>query len=79
MNNTKAFPFDKTIYNEGHQPIIEPTAGMNLRDYFAAHYVSNRSVPGWMNGVQEDMERQSIAEEAYKMADAMMKARRPLL
>jgi hypothetical protein len=41
--------------------------GMDLRDYFAAHFLANK----WCVG----MSQQKTAEEAYKVADAMMKAR----
>ena len=44
----------------------EPTSGMMLRDYFAAKAM--REV-GWSNGLDQG------AKRAYKIADAMLKAR----
>lgn len=46
-------------------------AGMTLRDYFAAKYLE-----GYMaNPNVEFNTRQEAAEQAYAMADAMLKAR----
>ena len=59
MNNPPAFP-----------PMHDPNThefGMTLRDYFAA-----KSLPPLMSSY-EDMD--AIAGVAYKMADAMLKAR----
>jgi hypothetical protein len=59
MNNPPAFP-----------PMHDPNThefGMTLRDYFAA-----KSLPTLMS-FYEDMD--GIAGAAYKMADAMLKAR----
>ena len=51
--------------------------GMTLRDYFAA-----KALPWFLNKLDEedivddrDLLRQFAAEHAYKMADAMLKAR----
>ena len=46
-------------------------SGMTLRDYFAAKAMQNV----FMTGGNES-ERDYIAEHAYKMADAMLKARK---
>lgn len=60
MNNPPAFPyFGHTGWSQGN--------GMTLRDYFAA-----KSLPILMS-YYEDMD--GIAGAAYKMADAMLKAR----
>jgi hypothetical protein len=60
-NNTPAFP------NEGGAGNLWNDKGMTLRDYFAA-----KALPFLMSAY-EDMD--AIAGVAYKMADAMLKAR----
>jgi hypothetical protein len=60
MNNPPAFP----QYPSNFDPL---THGMTLRDYFAA-----KALPFLMSAY-EDMD--AIAGVAYKMADAMLKAR----
>jgi hypothetical protein len=65
MNNLPAFPTG--IITDGKGKIIGGSNGMTLRDYFAA-----KSLPHLMSSY-EDMD--GIAGAAYKMADAMMKAR----
>ena len=44
--------------------------GMTLRDYFAAKAMQNAFTTGG-----DDDERNYVAKHAYKMADAMLKAR----
>ena len=61
MNNEPAFP------NEGFNGWGEPFQGMTLRDYFAAHAIGV--------SLQACVGFESAAEEAYMMADAMLKAR----
>lgn len=60
-----AFPF---VPGEGS--VLYESEGMQLRDYMAAKY---------MQGVSANPERlyrnDDLAEEAYQMADAMIKAR----
>ena len=63
MNNPPAFP----LHNHGVQTLGMHISGMTLRDYFAA-----KSLPPLMSAY-EDMD--GIAGAAYKMADAMLKAR----
>jgi hypothetical protein len=61
MNNPSAFPISGSQYQH--------TKGMTLRDYFAAKA---------MQGMMVDVEQPScnyIAQTAYEMADAMLKAR----
>jgi|APGre2960657404_1045060.scaffolds.fasta_scaffold115217_2 hypothetical protein len=61
MNNPQAFPISGSQYQH--------TKGMTLRDYFAAKA---------MQGMMVDVEQPScnyIAQTAYEMADAMLKAR----
>jgi len=64
MNNPPAFPLTSHWHNE-----LNHYNGMTLRDYFAA-----KAMQGMMAEVH-DPNCEYIAETAYKMADAMMKAR----
>jgi hypothetical protein len=63
MNNPPAFP----LHNHGAQTLGLHVTGMTLRDYMAA-----KALPFLMSAY-EDMD--AIAGVAYKMADAMLKAR----
>jgi len=48
-----------------------PDQGMSMRDYFAAKWLQ-----GYMaNPSLDDIKREDAASQAYKMADAMLKAR----
>ena len=65
MNNPPAFPV-QSVYIEDQET---NSRGMTLRDYFAAKA---------MQGMMVDVEQPRcdyIADTAYKMADAMLKAR----
>ena len=65
MNNTPAFP--QCAYNmKGGYDI---TGGMTLRDYFAAKAMQGMMVDVYAPNFDY------IANTAYEMADAMMKAR----
>ena len=66
MNNTggPAFP------NEGFNGWGEPFQGMTLRDYFAA-----KAMQGLLSGKLTSIDTKFIANDCYKMADAMLKAR----
>lgn len=68
MNNIPAFPWqiDNGETVRGHK-------GMTLRDYFAA-----KAMQGLLAGLLADgmdIKWQGVAEDAHRMADAMMKAR----
>jgi len=76
MNNIPAFPL---VVDFGD--VVKYQEGMTLRDYFAA-----KAMQSWITvtvqryvhkgELQIDMPSQnSIAKEAYQMADAMLKAR----
>jgi hypothetical protein len=66
MNNIPAFPLE-IIYTQEN----EKFNGMTLRDYFAAKAMqSMNSRPDY-----EDACAMVIAEDAYALANAMMKAR----
>lgn len=58
-----AFPH---VIEHLHEPV---TAGMTLRDYFAA-----KAMQSWLTGVGSPIE-EMCAAFAYRMADAMLKAR----
>ena len=61
MEDIQAFP------NEGFNGWGKPQEGMTLRDYFAA-----KAMQGLMDAA---MPMPEIAQAAYQMADAMLKAR----
>lgn len=68
-----------TINNGGHafphslQDLYEPnTAGMTLRDYFAAKAMQGMFASGVLTNKDTD---EKIAQDAYKIADAMLRAR----
>lgn len=70
-----AFPFE--YEGDGGQTI--PHSGMYLRDYFAAR--SLVAIAGLWKGNIGDFDSESAdrtARAAYRMADAMLKARHPL-
>jgi hypothetical protein len=67
MKDTPAFPTQ--FFNADKQAWIFDK-GMTLRDYFAAKAMQNAFTTGG-----DDDERNYVAKHAYKMADAMMKAR----
>lgn len=68
-NGGPAFPFDRIMTDRGS---VICSDGMTLRDYFAA-----KALMGDMaSGVVHSGEFQSIAARAYKMADAMLEARK---
>jgi len=67
IKNPNAFPYsgvgDDTNYSKG----------MTLRDYFAAHAMQGMFASG---NLRRSIENDEVAEVAYRMADAMMKARK---
>ena len=68
MNNQPAFPSFDYITQEGR----ENPKGMTLRDYFAASFVSSGHV---FKSISDGNTPELVAEQAYRMADEMMKAR----
>lgn len=64
MTNIKAFP--NGVFMDDKGKIIGGHMGMDLRDYFAAKAMQQ------MNWLNADIS----AEECYRIADAMMKARK---
>jgi hypothetical protein len=74
MNNPPAFP----LHNHGAQTLGLHFTGMTLRDYFAAQALTGAQV--WdavINGknAQFSAGTEKLAEVAYAVADAMLKAR----
>ena len=71
MSNTNtggpAFPFPAYTYPNGE--INHGEGGASLRDYFAAKAMASVIARG------DDTNRPGMAEWAYAMADAMLKAR----
>ena len=70
MNNPPAFP-------TSNWQKIAPMAngyneGMTLRDYFAASFISSGHV---FKIISDGNTPELVAEQAYRMADAMLKAR----
>jgi hypothetical protein len=64
----KAFP---TTYRNYDESISHDCTGMDLRDYFAA-----KAMQGIVDSsVEAGLETTQIADSAYRIADAMMKAR----
>ena len=67
MKNEPAFP------NEGFNGWGTPFEGMTLRDYFAAKAMQGLLAQSLGTALGSPVEQ--AAEYAYKMADAMLKAR----
>ena len=71
MNNPHAFP-KLPITKNSNGEILYQSDGMTLRDYFAAKAMQGLlSDPDW----RIDLPFSATASAAYKMADAMLKAR----
>jgi hypothetical protein len=68
MNNPPAFPV-QSVYIEDQET---NSRGMTLRDYFAASFVSSGHV---FKSISDGNTPELVAEQAYRMADAMLKAR----
>ena len=64
---TYAFPHN-TVVVDKEGGIVQHHKGMELRDYFAAQALANAYT-------QHDGDPDKVAEWAYAVADAMMKAR----
>ena len=68
MNNPPAFP----LHNHGAQTLGLHFTGMSLRDYLAAKAIEGATVSAASN---VRFNHALIAEEAYLLANAMLKAR----
>lgn len=72
IHDTESCPFGCGFYAK--DPIVVGPPPMTLRDYFAGLAMQGDIVPSELDCLrQESMD--SIAQAAYKLADAMMKAR----
>ena len=76
MNNQPAFPSLHWVAPQGHSANENPQ-GMTLRDYFAAKALTTMFYPAIMESIRTDVDLNcdKVAEFAYDMADAMLKAR----
>lgn len=78
MNNPPAFPNKQKalMIQSEHVGIASEYEiehnGMTLRDYFAASFVSSGHV---FKSISDGNTPELVAEQAYRMADAMLKAR----
>jgi len=78
----KAFPSEKKLYwlfRQGDKPIPNDVIeqGMDLRDYFAAYAMAEMFSGGWIHsGEIEEVDLNHLAKWSFKMADAMMEARK---
>ena len=73
MKDTPAFP--RSIYSLNgaiDSQSMSVGYGMSLRDYFAARAMQGMFASG---NLPRSIENDEVAEVAYRMADAMMKAR----
>jgi hypothetical protein len=69
----KAFPTPTfSINDEARVTAVGGEGGMDLRDYFAA-----QAMQGLLSDGVGSLSDEELADWAYKLADAMMKARQP--
>jgi hypothetical protein len=72
--NEPAFPCDLTMYDE---EVKVKYQGMTLRDYFAAKAMQAiMNSDRYMGIIGVNRYQHRTAEDAYQMADAMLKARK---
>jgi len=68
----KAFPSIESPLESENNRVFPISAGMDLRDYFAA-----KAMQGIVDSsVDAGLETTQIADSAYRIADAMMEARK---
>ena len=77
MKNVPAFPLNTPKWHEsvsdaGWLDNNDFTMGMTLRDYFAASFVESGHI---FKSISDGNTPELVAEQAYALADAMMKAR----
>ncbi len=74
MDSTPAFPSQKRVHRAGYPTDdFEPVNGMTLRDYFAGKELS-KITGTYIN--DEPAAYARLADHCYRMADAMLKARK---
>jgi hypothetical protein len=69
----KAFPSEFWVKNQtdkGETTLLKQESGMDLRDYFAA-----KAMQAFMEKFSRDNDLNKLADNCYRYADAMMKAR----
>jgi hypothetical protein len=71
MNNPHAFP-KLPITRASNGEILYQSDGMTLRDYFAASFVKSGHI---FKSISDGNTPELVAEQAYVLADAMLKAR----
>jgi hypothetical protein len=71
MKNQPAFPQSDPI-DDGYHPSYGKDRGMTLRDYFAASFVKSGHV---FKSISSGNTPELVAEQAYALADAMLKVR----
>ena len=71
MKNQPAFPQSDPI-DDGYHPSYGKDRGMTLRDYFAASFVESGHV---FKIISDGNTPELVAEQAYALADAMLKVR----
>ena len=69
MNNPPAFPSYEYQKSYGQMMAV---GGMTLRDYFAASFVESGHI---FKSMSDGNTPELVAEQAYALADAMLKAR----
>jgi hypothetical protein len=69
-NGGSAFPFGQTSEHNGQLVNGWGSEGMTLRDYFAA-----KAMQGVFASNSDYQRYEDIADDAYRMADAMLKVR----
>jgi hypothetical protein len=75
MNNPPAFPHVADIVQmDGNAATVKTLTqnGMTLRDYFAASFVESGHI---FKSMSDGNTPELVAEQAYALADAMLKAR----
>ena len=74
--NTGGPAFPQTYVDKEYNPYTIDTTGMTLRDYFAGQVaIGAMSQYCWNGDRFNDPTPEDIAQEAYRIADAMLKAR----
>ena len=76
-NGGPAFPCDPFIASKpGHESVAKRLAeGMTMRDFFASQAMQAQLTAFWALETHHGWSHDAIAQEAYAMADAMIKAR----
>lgn len=68
-------PQNEPAFPVSEEAMIRNLQGMSIRDYFAAKAMQAQLSGFWSLETFHGWSRNEIAQEAYNMADAMLKAR----